>query len=140
MSSNLDAVTRTGFFPHKSCPSRKRLIRGYTKIDFTVDEGKKRLNPSQDKNLGNHCKMKVDKSCVTPIGASTSLTSRINGMTTQHSLNTHTKESGSRLLVPWRDKINLPFDSPRLPILFTPEYLFIYLLRMQNCKILARKY
>ena len=88
--------------------------------------------------------MKADKSCVTPIGASISLTSRINGMTTQHSLNTHTKESGSRLLVPWRDKINLPSDSPRLPILFTPEYLFIYLfiylLRMQNCKVLARKY
>ena len=26
------------------------LIRGYTKVDFTVDEGKRRLNPSRDKN------------------------------------------------------------------------------------------
>ena len=27
-----------------------RLIRGYTKFDFTVDEGKERLNPSREKN------------------------------------------------------------------------------------------
>ena len=28
----------------------ERLIRGRTKFDFTVDEGKGRLNPSRDKN------------------------------------------------------------------------------------------
>ena len=27
------------------------LIRGYTKFDFAVDEGKGRLNPSRDKKL-----------------------------------------------------------------------------------------
>ena len=30
--------------------SGERLIRGYTKSDFTVDEGKERPNPSRDKN------------------------------------------------------------------------------------------
>ena len=55
---------------------------GYTKFDFTVDEGKGRLNPSRDKNEGKHRKRKVEKSCVTSACASTSLTSRINGMTT----------------------------------------------------------
>ena len=34
-----------------SCPtSGERLIRGYTKFDFTVDDGKERLNPSRDKS------------------------------------------------------------------------------------------
>ena len=34
----------------KKCPtSGERLIRGYTKFDFAVDEGKVRLNPSRDK-------------------------------------------------------------------------------------------
>ena len=42
------------------------LVRGYTKFDFTVDEGKRRLNPSRDKNKGKHRRRKVDeKSCVT---------------------------------------------------------------------------
>ena len=58
VSSNLGAVTRIGIFPHKkkrkrkkSPPSRgERLIRGYTKFDVTVDEGKGRLNPSREKN------------------------------------------------------------------------------------------
>ena len=49
VSSNLGAVTRPEIFPHKtnkqtkkqSCPTREeQLIRGYTKFDFTVDEGK----------------------------------------------------------------------------------------------------
>ena len=36
----------------KSClpTSGERLIRGYTKFDFTVDEGKEWLDPSRDKN------------------------------------------------------------------------------------------
>ena len=46
-----------------------RLIRGYTKFDFTVDEGKRRLHPSRDKikDQGTHRRRKVDekKSCVT---------------------------------------------------------------------------
>ena len=38
-------------FSLKSSPTRsgERLFRGYTKFDFTVDEGKERLNPSRDK-------------------------------------------------------------------------------------------
>ena len=67
-----------------------QLIHTYMKIDFTVDKGKGRLNPSRDKNQGRHRRRKLDpvwpSSCVTPAGASTSLTSRINGMTTH----THT--------------------------------------------------
>ena len=31
-----------------------------TKFDFTVDEGKERLNPSRDKNQGTHRRRKVD--------------------------------------------------------------------------------
>ena len=30
---------------------RLELCRGYTKFDFTVDEGKGRLNPSRDKKV-----------------------------------------------------------------------------------------
>ena len=45
MSSNLGAVTHTGIFP----TSGERLIREHTKFDFTVDEGKERLNPSREK-------------------------------------------------------------------------------------------
>ena len=49
-----------------SCPtSGERFFRGYTKIDFTVDEGKRRLNPSRDENHGKHRKRKVEKSCAT---------------------------------------------------------------------------
>ena len=54
-------------FPHKkkkkkSCPtSGEQLIRGYTKFDFTVDEGGKgRLNPSRDKSLYNYRRKKVE--------------------------------------------------------------------------------
>ena len=48
------------------CPtSGERLTRGYTKLDFTADEGKGRLNPSHDKNEGKHRRKKVEKSCVT---------------------------------------------------------------------------
>ena len=70
---------------NKSCPtSLERLTGGYTEFDFTVDEGKERLNPSRDKNQGKHRRRKVKKSCVTfplcdsPAGASISLMSRIN--------------------------------------------------------------
>ena len=67
----------------KSCPtSGERLIRGYLKFDFTVDEGKGRLSPSRDRNKGRHRRRKVEKSCVTSAGASTSPTFRINEMTT----------------------------------------------------------
>ena len=45
---------------------KSRLIRAYTKFDFTVDEGKERLNPSREKNKGMHRRRKVDeKSCAT---------------------------------------------------------------------------
>ena len=41
----------------------------HTKFDFTVDEGKERLNPSRENNKGTHRRRKVDeKSCVTPAG------------------------------------------------------------------------
>ena len=101
MSSHLGAVTRTGGFPLQknknkkttktSCPTsgEKRFIRGYclyTTFDFKVDEGKERLNPSRDKDEGKHRIRKVEKFCAAflpPAGAYTSLTSRINGMTTQ---------------------------------------------------------
>ena len=44
----------------KSCPTNgERLIRGYKKIDFTVDEGKGRLKSFK------HRRRKVEKSCVT---------------------------------------------------------------------------
>ena len=40
--------------------------RAYTKFDFTVDEGKERLDPSREKNLGKHRRRKVEeKSFVT---------------------------------------------------------------------------
>ena len=57
-----------GIFPHtqKKYPtSGERLIREYTKFNFAVDEGKERLNPSREKNEGNHGRRKVEKSCVT---------------------------------------------------------------------------
>ena len=45
-----------------------------TKFDFTVDEGKERLNSSREKNKGMHRRRKVDeKSCVTPAGTSNEL-------------------------------------------------------------------
>ena len=44
------------------------------KFDFTVDEGKERLNPSREKNKGMNRRRKVDeKSCVTPAGTSNEL-------------------------------------------------------------------
>ena len=45
---------------------RTRSNRYYTKSDFTVDEGKERLNHSREKNKGVHRGRKVDEnSCVT---------------------------------------------------------------------------
>ena len=38
--------------------------RTSVKFDFTVDEGKGRLNPSRDKNQGKHRRRKVEKFCV----------------------------------------------------------------------------
>ena len=35
------------------------------KLDFTVDEGKERLNPSCEKNEGKHRRRMVGRSCVT---------------------------------------------------------------------------
>ena len=41
------------------------------KFDFTVDEGKERLNPSREKNKGMQRRRKVDeKFCVTSAGTS----------------------------------------------------------------------
>ena len=42
----VSTVDRTGIF----LTGGERLVRGYTKFDFTVDEGQGRLNPSRDKN------------------------------------------------------------------------------------------
>ena len=70
----------------------------HTKFDFTVDEGKERLNPSREKNKGMHRRGKVDeKSCATFLLCDpgwyiqrTNLTSIINGEKTQkHNSNTH---------------------------------------------------
>ena len=54
---------------------------------FMVDERKKRLNPSGEKNKGKYRRRKVENpvwpsSYVTLAGASTSLASRMNGVTT----------------------------------------------------------
>ena len=52
------------------------------------------MNPCREKIQGKHRRRKVEKSCVTPAGPSTNLTSRLNGMKIQarsdFSLNTHT--------------------------------------------------
>ena len=47
--------------PNKS--SGERLLRGYTKFDVMVDEGKGRVNPSRYRNEGKHSRRK--KTCVT---------------------------------------------------------------------------
>ena len=61
-----------GFFLTKSkkikikCPtSGERLNRKYKREDFTVDDGKERLNSSREKNSGKHRRRKVEKSRVT---------------------------------------------------------------------------
>ena len=49
-------------------PNKWRTIKSlvHIKFDFTIDEGKERLNPSREKNSGKQRKWKVDvKSCVT---------------------------------------------------------------------------
>ena len=40
--------------------SLRKTTNNNTKFDFTVDEGKKLLNPSRDKNQGTHRRRKVD--------------------------------------------------------------------------------
>ena len=54
---------------HKKKPNKWRTIKSlvqHTKFDFSVEEGKERLNPSREKKTGNHRRRKVDeKSCVT---------------------------------------------------------------------------
>ena len=93
-------------------PDKWRTIKSwvYTKFDFTVDEGKIRLNPSRDENQGKHRRRKVDKSCVTFLlcdpGWSTSLTSGINGMT----IHTHT-HTGPKV---WT--CSSPLNSPALDL------------------------
>ena len=53
-------------------PNKWRTTKSLVhKIDFTVDEEKKRLNPSREKNKGTHRRRKVgEKSCVSPAGTS----------------------------------------------------------------------
>ena len=46
VSSNLGVIWG---FSHTTSNSGERLGRGYTKFDFTVDEGKRLLDPSRDK-------------------------------------------------------------------------------------------
>ena len=52
-------------FHAQQVTSGERLVRGYTKFDFTVGEGKGRLNSSRETNQGKHRRRKVEKSCVT---------------------------------------------------------------------------
>ena len=50
---NYSTLHRTGIFPHKKKKEKKNAQQVdndsfvYTKFDFTVDEGRERLNPSQ---------------------------------------------------------------------------------------------
>ena len=44
----------------------KSLVHKIPKFDFTIDEGKERLNPSREKNEGMRRRRKADeKSCMT---------------------------------------------------------------------------
>ena len=94
-SINQSLNQQHGIFPHKI--EGKQLIRGYTKFDFTVDEGKGRLNPSRDKNEGKHRRRKVEKSWVTfllcdPGWCVPSLTlTRKKGMTKHRFIFEHTR-------------------------------------------------
>ena len=79
------------------------MCRGYTKFDLTVDEGKGRLNLSRDRKLRHAPQKKKKKNsgvafllcdpgwCVHILTERCSLTSRINGMTTNK---TKTKKLG----------------------------------------------
>ena len=82
-------------------PNKRRTIKSLLhKFDFTIDEGKKRLNPSRGKTQGEHRRRKVEKSFVTPACTSTKLTPRINGMTAHTHTHTHKgqhQEDGHRL-------------------------------------------
>ena len=79
-------------------PNKWRAINLWVdKIDFTVDDGKGWLTLSREKNEGMHRRRKVEKSCVTPAGTSTTyifilyihIMSRISGMKTHtHTSNT----------------------------------------------------
>ena len=49
----------------KRMPNKWRTIKSLVqKFDFTVDEGKERLNSSRDKNSGKQRRRKVEESCV----------------------------------------------------------------------------
>ena len=68
--------------------NKRRTINSLVhKIRLHGRRGKKRLNPSREKNKGKHRRRKVEKSCVTLAGTSTNLTSSINGMTTHSQFN-----------------------------------------------------
>ena len=78
-------------------PNKGRTIKSLLhKFDFTVDEGKERLNPSRGNNQGKHRRRKVEKSCVTPACTSTKLTPRINGMTAHTHI--HTRVSTKKVV------------------------------------------
>ena len=70
-------------------PNNWRTIKSsiYKKIDFTLEGGKERLNPSREKNEGKHRRRKVDqKSCVTFLLLLCYPRSRINGKKTTTTL------------------------------------------------------
>ena len=54
MTEDLDAFR---FFLTRS--GERLLLLGYTKFNFTVDEGNEWLNPSREKNEGKHRRRKV---------------------------------------------------------------------------------
>ena len=53
------ALSRANFRYHRKYPT---LLK--EQLDFTVDEGKGRLNPCRDRNQGKHRRGKVKKFCV----------------------------------------------------------------------------
>ena len=70
-------------------PNKWRTIKSLVhEFVFTVDEGKERLNPSREKNIGMHRRRKVDeKFCVTPAGTSNEL-----DVQNKWDENTHTRQ------------------------------------------------
>ena len=61
----IQSITQPTAWDFSSQNRRKTIKSLVHKIDFTLDEGKGRLNPSRDKNEGKHRRRKVEKSWVT---------------------------------------------------------------------------
>ena len=85
-SSNLGAVTRTGIFPHIMPNKWRKVISWVCTQNVTYGRRGKGAAESfsRKKKLRQVLQKEgVEKSCVTPAGASTRQMSRTNGMTTQ---------------------------------------------------------